>query len=191
MSYCQTEDHKMKHPMEQSFERRHCQSEFSGADYSTCTDTRRSVTGYCVYLGKSLITWKSKKQDVVSRSSTEAEYRSMAHATCELLWLYQVLTDLKITVTNPAKLFCDNKSAMYIATNPVFHEEMKHIKVDYHTFQDQVKKGFLILMHVSSSNQHADILTKPLQPGPFNSLLVRMPISSLFSPSWCPILKVY
>ena len=120
---------------------------------------------------------------MVSRSSTEAEYRSMAHATCELLWFQQLLTFLGVHVTTQAKLFCDSMSAIYIATNPVFHERTKHVEIDCHTVRDQVKNGFLWLMNVSSSNQHADILTKPLQPGPFTSILARMSTSSLFTPS--------
>ncbi|CAA7041490.1 unnamed protein product [Microthlaspi erraticum] len=105
----------------------------------------------------------------------------MAQTTCELLWLQQLLTFLKIEVCFSAKLFCDNKSAIYIATNPVFHERTKHVEIDCHTVRDQVKNGFLKLMSVASENQHADILTKPLQPGPFFSLLNCMSMSSLFS----------
>ncbi|KAG7599412.1 Reverse transcriptase RNA-dependent DNA polymerase [Arabidopsis suecica] len=89
-----------------------CLNGFADADWGTCKDSRRSVTGFCIYLGTSLISWKSKKQSVVSRSSTESEYRSLAQATCEIIWLQQLLRDLHVTVTCPAKLFCDNKSAL-------------------------------------------------------------------------------
>lgn len=113
-----------------------CLNSFADSDWATCPYSRRSITGYCVYLGTSLITWKSKKQDVVSRSSTEAEYRSMVQATCELFWLQQLLTSLHVSVTTTAKLFCDNKSSMYIATNPVFHERTKHVEIDCHNVRD-------------------------------------------------------
>lgn len=159
-----------------------CLNAFADADWGTCKDSRRSVSGFCVYLGTSLISWKSKKQSVVSRSSTESEYRSLAHATCELIWLRQLLKDLHITVTSPAKLFCDNKSALHIATNLVFHEKTKHIEIDCHTVRDQIKAGHLKTLHVPTGNQHADILTKPLHPGPFHGLLKRMSISSLYLP---------
>lgn len=159
-----------------------CLNAFSDTDWATCTDTRHSVNGLCIYLGSSLISWKSKKQCTISRNSTEEKYRSMALATCELIWLQQLLTDLRVAVTAQAKLLCENKSAMHIANNLVFHERTKHIDVDCHTLWDQVKKGFISLHHVITTNQHADILTKALHPGPFHSLLNRMSLSSLYTP---------
>lgn len=148
-----------------------CLNAFADADWAACKDTRRSVTGFCVFLGTSLISWKSKKQPVGSRSSTEAEYRSLALAMCELIWLQQLLKDLYVPMISTPKLFCDNKSAVHLATNHVFHERTKHIEIDCHTVRDQIKAGGLIALHVSSGNQLADILTKPLHPGPFLSML--------------------
>ena len=113
-------------------------------------------------------------------SSTKAEYRSMALATCELIWLQQLLRDLHVPITTTAKLFCDNKSAIHIAMNPVFHEQTKHIDIDCHTVRDQLKAERLQTLHVSTSNQLADILTKALHPGPFHSLLQRFSMSSLY-----------
>lgn len=106
----------------------------------------------------------------------------MTLATKEMLWLNQMLCDLHIQVESSAKLFCDNKSAMHIANNPVFHERTKHIEIDCHITRDQVKKGFLKVLHVSTENQLADILTKPLHSGRFHSLLSRLSTSSLFLP---------
>ncbi|GKE24697.1 ribonuclease H-like domain-containing protein [Tanacetum coccineum] len=94
-------------------------------DWAKCVKTRKSVTGYCVFFNNYLISWKNKKQNTLSRSFTEAEYRFMSSATCEIIWIQKLLLDLKVKVTLPIDLFCDNKSALQLAVNPVFHERNK------------------------------------------------------------------
>lgn len=105
---------------------------FSDSDWAGCRDTRRSITGFSVYFGSSLISWQSKKQSTVSPSSSEAEYWALASTTCEIQWLTYILQDFRVPFVQPATLYCDNRSTIQIASNPVFHERTKHIKIDCH-----------------------------------------------------------
>uniref|UniRef100_A0A2N9HUY6 Reverse transcriptase Ty1/copia-type domain-containing protein n=1 Tax=Fagus sylvatica TaxID=28930 RepID=A0A2N9HUY6_FAGSY len=105
---------------------------YADADWAEDPTNRRSTTGYCFLLGSSLISWHSKKQSVVARSSTEAEYRALADATSELLWLRWLLTDMGAPQTTSTPIHCDNCSAIHIAHNDVFHERTKHIEIDCH-----------------------------------------------------------
>ena len=102
---------------------------YSDSDWASCPTSRRSVTGYVILLNKSPISWKSKKQSTVARSSAEAEYRAMAQVAAELTWLTRLLQELGVTNLKPVTLHCDNQSALHIARNPVFHERTKHIEV--------------------------------------------------------------
>jgi len=101
-------------------------------DYASCPMTRRSITGFCIKLGRSLISWKSKKQATVSLSSAESEYQAMAKTIYEIVWIRGLLSDLGVQVEGPSKLFCDDDAALKLAANPVFHERTKHIEVDCH-----------------------------------------------------------
>ncbi|PNX96992.1 putative copia-type protein, partial [Trifolium pratense] len=144
---------------------------YSDVDWAGCPDTRRSVTGWCMFLGSSLISWKSKKQARVSKSSTESEYRAMSVACSEIIWLRGLLAELGLPQTKPTSLYADNTSVIQIVANPVFHERTKHIEIDCHSICDAYDDRLIALPHVSTQFQVADILTKVV-PRPRHQFLV-------------------
>ena len=140
------------------------------ADWAKCITSRRSVTGYYVYFGDSLISWKSKKQDIVSRSSTESEYRALASVTCEIMWIIKLYYDLGVKNLFPVNVFGDNDSPIKLALNPVFHDKTKHFEVEVHFVRDRVSKGILKIVKINSELQRADIFTKALSSKPHDFL---------------------
>ena len=151
------------------------------ADQAGYPNTRKSLIVYCVFLGDSLISWRSKKQDIVSKSSAEAEYISMATTTCEVTWLLYLLRDLHIPHEGPVLLYCDNQVAIHIAANPIFHERSKHIEADCHIVGNSVLDGTIKMFYVSSKNQLADIFTKAIGVDQFSKLLARLGVINIFS----------
>jgi hypothetical protein len=131
---------------------------------------RRSTTGITVFLSNNRITWVSKKQHTVSRSSTEAEYRALAIGATELAWLRQVLCDLGVYLPSAPTMWCDNTNAIALASNPVFHSRTKHIEVDYHFVRESVVRGDLHLHFISTKDQLAELFTKPLSTQRFQRL---------------------
>ena len=111
---------------------------YCDSDWLGCPITRRSRTRYLLLFGGAPISWKTKKQNVVSRSSAEAEYRSMASTVSEILWMRWLLKELSIDLTGPTPFFCDNQAARHIANNPVFHERTKHVEMDCYFVRERV-----------------------------------------------------
>lgn len=150
---------------------------FSDADWAGDSDSYRSTAAFVLFLGGNPISWCSKKQRTVARSSTEAEYRSVASAAAKVTWVTNLLHELGVALPTSPTIFCDNLSATYLCVNPVFHSRMKHIALDYHFVREKVASGTLTVSHVSTSHQLADALTKPLPKDRFLSLRSKIGVS--------------
>ena len=152
---------------------------YTDADWAGCPNTRRSTSGYCIFLGDNLVSWSSKRQPTISRSSAEAEYKGVANAVAETCWVRNLLLELKCPIKAATLVYCDNISAVYLSTNPVKHQRTKHVEIDIHFVREKVAMGQVRVLHVPSSSQFADIFTKGLPSSLFNdfkhSLSVRAP----------------
>lgn len=141
---------------------------YSDANWNRESD-HKGITGYCLFLNQSPIVWSSKKQEIIATSTMEAEYIAAYHATLKVMAMQQRLKEIGINIELPIILFCDNEPAIALATNPMSSQRSDHIDRKYHKIREQVDNGLIVIEQVSSSQQLADIFTKPLANEPFKS----------------------
>lgn len=144
---------------------------YADANYAGSLVDRRPTTGYCMFLDGKLVTWRSKKQTVDTRSIAVLKFRAMKHGICEVLWLKIILNYLKIKREWSMKLYCDNKSAISIAHNLIQHDPTKHIDIDRHFIKEKLKSSLVTIPYVSSSNKLVDVLTEGCLQHGFKKLL--------------------
>ncbi|KAF8780514.1 hypothetical protein HU200_001642 [Digitaria exilis] len=143
---------------------------YTNADWAGCPDTRRSTSGFAIFLGDSLVSWSSKRQTTVSRSSAEAEYRGVANAVAECTWLRQLLGELQCPITKATVAYCDNISSVYMSRNPVHHRRIKHIELDIHFVREKVAIGELRVLQIPSARQlRGGVGTCPLVHAPHDA----------------------
>lgn len=153
---------------------------FCDVDWTSCPNNRKSVTGYMITYGNSLISWKSKKHNTISRSSAEAEYRSLASTVAEIIWLTGLFKELGVQVKLPVPIYSDSKSAIQIAANPVFHERTKHIDIDCHFIREKAQQRLIQPIYLNTTEQPADLFTKGLTCVQHTYLLTKLGMKNIF-----------
>ncbi|XP_071740855.1 uncharacterized mitochondrial protein AtMg00810-like [Rutidosis leptorrhynchoides] len=156
---------------------------YSDADWTGYPTTRRSTSGYCVFLGNNLLSWSSKRQHTPSRSSAETEYRGVANAVAETCWIRNLLRELHCPFTSATLVYYDNVSSVYLSTNPVQHQRTKHIEIDIHFVRDLVAQGQVRVLRVPSRYLFADIFTKGLPFALFNEFRSSLSVRSTPAPT--------
>lgn len=156
---------------------------YTDSDFAGSRLDRKSTSGYVSFVGGNLVTWRSKKQNVVSLSSAEAEYRALHHATTELTWLKLLLSELGFGPDKPMLLFCDNTAAIKIANNPVQHDRTKHVELDRNYIKDNLDSKNIEVPYIKRVEQLADVMTHGVASGPFHTMLSKLGMRDIYAPT--------
>jgi hypothetical protein len=152
---------------------------FTDSDYAGDQDDRKSTSGYVFMLGTGVVSWSSKKQPIVTLSTTESEFVAAASCACQAIWLRRILEEIQFKQQGETSIYCDNSSTIKLSRNPVLHGRSKHIDVKYHFLRDLAKDEVINLIFCRSEDQVADIFTKPLKTPLFHKLRELLGVCSL------------
>jgi hypothetical protein len=152
---------------------------FTDSDYAGDQDDRKSTSGYVFMLGTGAVSWSSKKQPIVTLSTTEAEFVAAASCACQAIWLRRILEEIQFKQQGATSIYCDNSSTIKLSRNLVLHGRSKHIDVKYHFLRDLAKDEVINLIFCRSEDQVADIFTKPLKTPLFHKLKELLGVCSL------------
>ena len=154
---------------------------FTNSDYARDKDDRKSTSGYVFMLGSGAVAWSSKKQSIVTLSTTEAEFVAATACACQAIWFRKILEELQFKQRGPTAIYCDNTSTIKLSKNPVFHGRSKHIDVRFHFLRDLTKAEVIEVLYCKSEDQIADIMTKPLKLCTFQKLRKLLGVCNYFN----------
>ncbi|KAL9369366.1 hypothetical protein Peur_040565 [Populus x canadensis] len=152
---------------------------FTDSDYAGDQDDRKSTSGYVFMLGTGAVSWSSKKQPIVTLSTTEAEFVAAASCACQAIWLRRILEEIQFKQQGATSIYCDNSSTIKLSRNLVLHGRSKHIDVKYHFLRDLAKDEVINLIFCRSEDQVANIFTMPLKTPLFHKLRELLGVCSL------------
>ena len=143
---------------------------FTESDYAGCLEDRKSTPGYTFILSSGVVAWSSRKQPIVTLSTTEAEFVAAAACSCQAVWMRRILRQLGYEGNGNTAIFCDNSSAIKLSKNPVMHGRSKHLDVRFYFLRELSQEGVIQLKYCGTQDQVADMLTKPLKLESFQKL---------------------
>ena len=152
---------------------------YTDSDYAGCIDDRKSTSGYAFILSNAAVAWSSRKQPIVTLSTTETEFVAASACACQLIWMKRVLSKLDYNGSKSPVIFCDNSSTIKLSKNPVMHGKSKHIDVRFHFLRDLVNEGKVQLNYCGTKQQIADIFTKPLKLEVFQELRKKLGVCDI------------